>query len=248
VWPGTATASDCEWSRTRPLPVVGRAESAVRLCESDGALGTVERLRNDAAKCAEASLWALSNTDLVTAVEQVHRLKQTIAAVELHLIGEMDARGIAAAQQVFNTAAWLRLRLLLDPASARRLVDQAAALKRHPAVDAALREGTIHLRQADSITDALDALPASAAVELAIGGAIDTATAQPSNEAHAAIAGGLLMGDHSNAAELVAAAETALLDFAQQFPPAPLRRLGGPNPRSCGARGCRTPRHGRAGA
>src|SRR4051812_28846758 len=121
------------------------------MCQYDGVLETVERLRDGAAKCADTSLWALSDTDLITAVEQVHRLKQTIAAVELHLIAEFDARGIAAAQQVSGTAAWLRLRLLLDSASARRMVDQAVALRRHPAVDAALVDGAIHLRQADAI-------------------------------------------------------------------------------------------------
>jgi hypothetical protein len=64
----------------------------------------IGRLRDGAAKCAEASLWLLSDTDLVTAVEQVHRLKQTIAAVELHLIAEIDARDVPSAQQVRGTA------------------------------------------------------------------------------------------------------------------------------------------------
>jgi hypothetical protein len=125
-------------------------------------LDTVDRLREDAAKCADAALWALSDNELATAVEQVHRLEQTIAAVQLHLIAELDGRDLPTRQNVRGTATWLRSRLLLDGTTARRLVEQAAALGRHPAVDAALGAGAIHLRQAAAITDALDALPSTA--------------------------------------------------------------------------------------
>ena len=173
--------------------------------QHSGVLDTVEQLRDGAAKCADASLWALSDTDLVTAIEQVQQLEQTVAAVKLHLIAEIDARDIPTAQNVRGTVSWLRLRLLLDPATARRLVDQAAALRRRPAVDAALCAGTIHLRQADAITDALDALPSTAALARAADGSVQSNLA---------------------AGEVVAAAEAALLDFAAEFPPAPLRRLG----------------------
>jgi hypothetical protein len=104
-------------------------------------LGILKRLRDDADKCADALLWSMSDTDLVTAVEQVHRLEQTLAAVKLHLIGDVDRRDIASSLQARDTAGWLRWRLRLDPGTARQLVDQAVAMRRHPAVDAALCAG-----------------------------------------------------------------------------------------------------------
>ncbi len=231
-------------------------------------LGIVGRLRDDAAKCADASLWALPEADLVAAVEQVHRLEQTIAAVKLHLIAEIDARDVAGDQLFRDTAAWLRSRLLLDPAAARQLVDQAAALRRHKAVDAALRAGDVHLRQAAAITAALDALPTT--TELAalpgtsadssvwaidapgrpgtdeghddpvaafsstepVGGGGCAATKAGGGSAAAEVGGGGgtatdgAVADLVAAGDIAAAAEAALLNFAADFAPAPLRRLG----------------------
>ena len=179
-------------------------------------LDTVARLREDAAKCADAALWALSDTELATAVEQVHRLEQTIAAVKLHLIGEIEGRDLPSAQQVRDTVTWLRSRLLLDAPAARRLVEQAAALRQHPAVDAALSSGAIHVQQASAITDAVDALPSTA--ELAAGAEASIRSQE------AGVDDGVC--EVVSPAEVMAAAEGALLDFASEFAPAPLRRLG----------------------
>jgi hypothetical protein len=132
----------------------------------------------------------LSDTDLITAAEQLHRLESTLAAVKLHLITEIDARDIPAGQQVRGTALWLRSRLLLDAGTARRLVEQAAALRRHPAVDAAVCAGTISLRQADAITDALDALPTTELGVLSAGstgdpaGTVDVAATSADHDQH----------------------------------------------------------------
>jgi hypothetical protein len=191
-------------------------KNVVRVFHNGGVLDTLQDLRDDAAKCADASLWALSDTDLITAVDQVHALQQTITAVLLHLVREADARDIPAAQHCRGTAVWLRSRLLLDAGTARRLVDQAAALARHAAVDAALCSGTIHVGQVGAITDALDALPIAAALDAVPATIEDDATA----------AGAGVHIDSRTAPEVAAAAEAALLDLAAEFPPAPLRRLG----------------------
>ena len=195
-------------------------------------MGILERLRDDADKCGEASLWRLSDTDLVTAVEQVHRLEQTLAAVKLHLIGEVDSRDLASSLRARDTAVWLRWRLRLDPGTARQLVDQSAALRRHPAVDAALHAGTIHLRQAAAICDAVDALPTTAELATSAGAAAlgsasggDVASEGSGGDADPAAVGGEAE-EVVSAAELAAAAEAALLDFAADFAPGPLRRLG----------------------
>ena len=116
-------------------------------------LVTLERLQDGARKCLDASPWALSDADLTTAVQQVHRLEQSIAAIKLHLVAEIEGRDLPGRQNVRDTITWLRSRLLLDATAARRLVEQAGALARYPAVDAALCAGTIAVRQAAAITD-----------------------------------------------------------------------------------------------
>jgi hypothetical protein len=206
-------------------------ESVVRVCQPGGVLVTLERLRIDAAKCADALLWTLSDADLVTAVEQLHRLEQTLAAAKLHLIAEVDGREIPTTQRCRGTAAWLRSRLLLDAASARQLADLAAVLRRHPAVEAALCAGTIHVRQAAAICEAVDALPSNAdlaAVVLA-GSDADPWTGGDVGGATAADIDATACSDEVDplvAADVAAAAEAALLEFAGDFAPAPLRQLG----------------------
>ena len=76
-------------------------------------LVTLQRLRDGAEKCAESSLWPLSDTDLTVAVQQVHRLEQSIAAVKLHLVAEVQGRDLPGRQNVRDTTTWLRSRLLL---------------------------------------------------------------------------------------------------------------------------------------
>ena len=170
---------------------VKRSKTVVRVFDDDVVLDVVERLRVDAAKCADASAWSLSDTDLVAALDGVHRLEQTIAAVKLHLVREIDGRDIASVHHFAGTAAWLRSRLLVDPAAARTLVELATAVDQHPGVDASLCAGAIHIRQVGAITDALDALPTA-----------------------------------SVGADVIADAETALVEMAAEFEPAKLRRLG----------------------
>jgi Domain of unknown function (DUF222)/HNH endonuclease len=201
----------------------------------------LERLRGGAGKCAVASLWPLSDNDLAVAIEQVHRLEQTLAAVKLHLINEIGDRGIPTAQFYRGTAAWLRSRLLLDPATARRLVEQAAEIRRHPAVDAALGAGAIQLRQAAAICETVDALPSTAelaALPAIVGddaaGSGDNPACPPAHDPAecSEVAAGSSSGGSGDAgggviaAELAAAAEETLLRFAGEFAPAPLRRLG----------------------
>ena len=74
-------------------------------------LVTLQRLRDGAQKCAEASLWPMSDTDLTVAVQQVHRLEQSIAAAKLHLVAEVQGRDLPGRQNLRDIATWLRSRL-----------------------------------------------------------------------------------------------------------------------------------------
>jgi hypothetical protein len=159
-------------------------------------LETVEQLKIDAIKCADAAWWATTDPDVVAGLDTMHQVMQIVTAAYLHLIRQVDTRDIATAEHARTTTAWLRDRLVLDAHVARQLVDQAAALDRCPAVDAALSAGTIDIRQAVAIIDAVDLLQ----------------DGDPDDRVDA---------------RTVGAAETRLVEFAEEFAPAKLRRLGG---------------------
>ena len=124
-----------------------------------GVLEMLEQLEAAAVACAATPAWPLSDTDVVDCLDVAHRLQQQATATLLHLVRAADTRGLAQSRGCRTTAGWLRWRLRLDPLAARTLVEQAAALDRHPVVDQALSCGTVDVRQVTAITGALDELP-----------------------------------------------------------------------------------------
>src|SRR5262245_12283795 len=111
--------------------------------------------------CVESSVWGLSDGELVAAVDGVHLVERQLAAVKLARVRELDGRGVAVAQGASSTAVWLRGRLRMSIAAARRLVELASALDSGPAV---LREGlstgAVSVEQAQVIAATVSALPA----------------------------------------------------------------------------------------
>ncbi|MFC4106877.1 HNH endonuclease signature motif containing protein [Micromonospora zhanjiangensis] len=117
--------------------------------------------------CADTSVWALSEEDLLAALDAVHVLEQRLVAVKLALVREVDGRAVAGGHGASSTAVWLRDRLRVGAGAARRTVGLAAALDVGPAVVAqALARGVVGVEQARVITDVTAALPASAGVEV----------------------------------------------------------------------------------
>lgn len=120
------------------------------------------------AACADAAAWALAEHDLIAALDATHRLQQRLAAVQLAVVRELDGRGTAVAQGASSTAGWLRHRLRLDVAAARRLVSLAACVDAAPhGVREALASGAVSVEQARVIADTAAAVSASAGVEVA---------------------------------------------------------------------------------
>ncbi|MCG5463324.1 HNH endonuclease [Micromonospora sp. MED01] len=120
------------------------------------------------AACVDAATWALTEHDLIAALDAAHRLEQRLAAVKLALIRELDGRGTATAQGASSTAVWLRERLRLTIPAARRLVDLATALDTgNPGVRQALADGQISLDQARVIASTVNTVQTTAGPEAA---------------------------------------------------------------------------------
>ncbi|MEU8254129.1 DUF222 domain-containing protein [Micromonospora inaquosa] len=126
------------------------------------------RAESAVATCADAAVWALSERDLIAALDATHRLQQRLAAVRLAAVRELDGRGTALAQGASSTAVWLRHRLRLDVSAARRLVGLAGSLdEAPPAVRDALASGAVSVEQARVIADTTATVSASAGAEVA---------------------------------------------------------------------------------
>ncbi|MEU8215103.1 DUF222 domain-containing protein [Micromonospora taraxaci] len=126
------------------------------------------RAESAVASCADAAAWALSEQELIAALDATHRLQQRLAAVQLAAVRELDGRGTAVAQGASSTTVWLRHRLRLDVAAARRLVSLAASVDvAPPAVREALAGGAVSVEQARVIADAAATVSASAGAEVA---------------------------------------------------------------------------------
>ncbi|WP_444950448.1 DUF222 domain-containing protein [Micromonospora ureilytica] len=129
-----------------------------------------ELARADAAVAtgADAAVWALSEHDLIAALDATHRLQQRLASVQLAIVRELDGRGTAAARGASSTTVWLRHRLRLDVSAARRLVGLAASLDVAPAaLRDALANGAVSVEQAQVIADTAATVAVSAGAEIA---------------------------------------------------------------------------------
>ncbi|WP_406074306.1 DUF222 domain-containing protein [Micromonospora sp. NBC_01638] len=118
--------------------------------------------------CAQASLWALSDDELLASLDATHVVAQRLAAVQLGLVRELDARGLAVAQGASSTAVWLRERLRVSGRSARQLVQLAGTVDAAPgAVRDALFSGAITVEQGRVVAETIATLPAEAGPEVA---------------------------------------------------------------------------------
>ncbi|MEU1394927.1 DUF222 domain-containing protein [Micromonospora zamorensis] len=118
--------------------------------------------------CTEPALWGLSDDELVASLDATHVLAQRLAAVQLGLVRELDARGVAVAEGASSTAVWLRERLRLSGRSARQLVQLAATVDAAPpAVREALLNGAITVEQGRVVAETIAALPVETSPEVA---------------------------------------------------------------------------------
>ncbi|MGQ5264157.1 DUF222 domain-containing protein [Micromonospora sp. ZYX-F-536] len=111
--------------------------------------------------CVEAAPWALSDDELLAALDVTHTVAQRLATIQLGLVRELDARGLAVARGASSTAVWLRERLRLPGRSARQLVALAATFDAAPVpVRDAMLTGAVTVEQGRVVAETIAALPA----------------------------------------------------------------------------------------
>ncbi|AGL18840.1 HNH endonuclease signature motif containing protein [Actinoplanes sp. N902-109] len=157
----------------------------------------LQHLSKEAAEVAATPVWSLSEPELNEFLQATHHLEQVFAGLQLRAAREADKRGVPRAQGHPTLARWLRAQLLLDARPAREMADRAVALGERPAVEQALLDGWVDVRQAAVIADAVNAVP------------------QTLDEAG-------LPAD----ARLQQLAETTMIDMAGEFSPFYLRKIG----------------------
>ena len=133
-------------------------------------LAVAERVRLDAALCADASAAALTTEELVRTLDALHEAEQLVRAAQAHVVREIEARRIPAMAHATSCSTWLRDHLRMDVYAAGSLVKQGRALADRPALNSALRHGAVNAAQASVIDEAVRDLPhelAPAAVDKA---------------------------------------------------------------------------------
>ncbi|MGC5382816.1 DUF222 domain-containing protein, partial [Micromonospora sp. DT68] len=126
-------------------------------------IDALEQAEAAVAACSDAATWAVSERDLIAALDAAHRLEQRVAALKLALVREVDGRGTARRHGASCTPVWLRERLRLTIPAARRLVELATTLDNGPAeIRQALADGTISVEQARIIGDTVATVHAAA--------------------------------------------------------------------------------------
>ncbi|MFI5936502.1 DUF222 domain-containing protein [Actinoplanes sp. NPDC051494] len=167
-------------------------------------VGDVEQVGKEAAELAAAPLCSLPDHEIIDLLRAAHHLEQVAVVLQSRLVREADIRKLPRTQGARSLAAWLRHVLLLDPQPARLLADQASAPPR-PAIEQAVLDGQVNVRQAAVITATVQSIPSDLAA---------LTTANP----------GTLGG--VNVPKIVRDAETIMLAYAGQFPAYQLRRIG----------------------
>jgi len=140
----------------------------------------------------EPGVWQLSDADCLAVNVSMHELSALLAAVDLRVLGEIDARQATIEQAGVNTTAWLHGHCQQSLSGARADVALARGLRgRFAGVAAGMSEGAVSKEQAQAIVSVLTELP------------------------------------DDLAADEVARAEEAMVDFAADHAPVGLRKLAG---------------------
>jgi hypothetical protein len=129
---------------------VGGHSAAVALARADDLLKDI----------LGTALWSASDAELTNVLALVSQVKARLAAVDLAAVAEAHGRDIAKRDGAASTQAWLRHRLRVTPAEAKKRTALAVALDRDlDTTRRALAEGELSVGRAQVIARALEDLP-----------------------------------------------------------------------------------------
>jgi uncharacterized protein DUF222 len=115
---------------------------------------------------ADVAVWSLPDDRVEELLAQAHRLEGRLAELSARLVGEVERRELAKRAGGASTGAWLRRRLNLSPAAAKRQVTLASALVgRLQLTREALAAGDLSTEHARVVVKVMDTLPAGLGAE-----------------------------------------------------------------------------------
>ncbi|MGQ0624243.1 MAG: DUF222 domain-containing protein [Sporichthyaceae bacterium] len=121
---------------------------------------------DDALKLLGEQAWRQSEPDVLDLLRRTHVLGSKLAALQLSLVREVQARGMAASNAATSDPAFLSTLLRMSPGAARSTCALAEGLHtRFPDTRAALAAGEVSVEQARAVAETVTALPRDTAVE-----------------------------------------------------------------------------------
>jgi len=121
--------------------------------------------------CLSTSVWAQSDACLVDWLDRAQVVASKVAALQLTLVRELDARGVGVGQGASSTTAWLRDRYRVGAGTAARMTQLATVLDRDlPGTGAALAAGEVNADQARVIAQVVADLPADVPAQVRVDG------------------------------------------------------------------------------
>ncbi len=104
--------------------------------------------------------YALSNDDLRSALDRLHRITTIVAGTAATLVHEASARGLPHHDAATSTVAWLRDLLRISAADANRMITLGQLMDRRSVIAAALESAALNPARALAIGRTLDDVPA----------------------------------------------------------------------------------------
>ncbi len=112
------------------------------------------------AALAARPAYALSNDDLRSTLDRLHRITTIVAGTAATLVHEASARDLPHHDAAASTVAWLRDLLRITAADANRMITLGQLMDRRSIIAAALESGTVNPTQALAIGHTLNDVPA----------------------------------------------------------------------------------------
>jgi hypothetical protein len=131
------------------------------------------------------TVWALAPGELAECLAEAYAAQARLAELTLALVAQAERSDLAAHEGLVNTVAWLRDRVRLSPAEAKRQVTLAQGLAEHPLTREALAAGAFPVASAAVIVRVLDTLAAEIDADVRVRAEEYLAGEAPTHDTHA---------------------------------------------------------------